>query len=136
VTGSDQGPAEGQDRIGSAAEEAAKLFGALSGWASDLGHGLGENLDAHLDTGAEECTYCPICRTVHVLREASPEIKVHLASAAASLMQAAASVVAAAASSNPARSRSAGVERIDLDSGDDWPETDPPGSAEQQEEGQ
>jgi hypothetical protein len=117
VTGSDQGPAGGQDRIGSAAEEAAKLFGALSGWASDLGH----NVESHLDTGAAECTYCPICRTVHVLREASPEIKGHLASAAASLMQAAAGVLAAAASASaPARDRSSGVENIDLDG--DWPE--------------
>ncbi|SFC06017.1 hypothetical protein SAMN04487968_103236 [Nocardioides terrae] len=133
MTGSDQGPADGQDRIGSAAEEAAKLLGALSGWAGDLGHGLGANLDAHLDTGAQECAYCPICRTVHVLREASPELKVHLASAAASLMQAAASVLAAAGASNPATERSAGVERIDLDSEGDWPETDPSGSTEREE---
>jgi hypothetical protein len=121
VTGSDQGPAEGQDRIGSAAEEAAKLFGALSGWASGLGH----DLDAHLATGDAECTYCPICRTVHVLREASPEIKGHLASAAASLMQAAAGFLAAAASSTGSSGeRAAGVERIDLDG--EWPETDGP----------
>ena len=118
MTGSDQGPAEGHDRIGSAAEEAAKLFGALSGWASDVSH----NVDTHLATGAAECTYCPICRTVHVFREASPEIKTHLANAAASLMQAAAGVLAAAAaSSTPPSDRSTDVERIDLD-GDDWEE--------------
>jgi hypothetical protein len=123
VTGSDQGSAGGQDRIGSAAEEAAKLFGALSGWASDLSH----NVDTHLDTGAAECTYCPICRTVHVFREASPEIKGHLASAAASLMQAAAGVLAAAASSaNAATERSTGVENIDLDGDGDWPEAEQP----------
>lgn len=118
MTGSDQGPPDGHDRIGSAAEEAAKLFGALSGWASDLSH----NVDSHLDTGAAECTYCPICRTVHVFREASPEIKSHLASAAASLMQAAAGLLAAAASSaTPASDRSSEVERIDLDGGE-WEE--------------
>ena len=131
MTGSDHGPGEGQDRIGSAAEEAAKLFGVLSGWASDLGHSLGDSLETHLDTGAAECTYCPICRTVHVFREASPEIKAHLANAAASLMQAAAGVLAAAAaSSTPPSDRSAGVEKIDLDGGPDdggdWPETDGP----------
>ena len=132
MTGSDQDPAGGQDRIGSAAEEAAKLFGALSGWAGDLGR----NLDTHLATGAAECTYCPICRTVHVFREASPEIKTHLASAAASLMQAAAGVLAAvAASSAPASDRSTEVENIDLDNGGDWPETERP-ETEQPEEGQ
>jgi hypothetical protein len=118
VTGSDQRPPEGHDRIGSAAEEAAKLFGALSGWASDLSH----NVDTHLATGAAECTYCPICRTVHVFREASPEIRSHLASAAASLMQAAAGVLAAAASSaTPPNDRSSEVEKIDLDGGE-WEE--------------
>ena len=121
MTGSDGGPAGGQDRIGSAAEEAAKLFGALSGWASDLGH----DVDAHLATGDAECTYCPICRTVHVLREASPEIKTHLASAGASLVQAAASILAAAASSGQPRERSGGVQNIDLD-GDDWPQSEQP----------
>lgn len=115
--------------MGSAAEEAMKLLGALSGWANDLGH----NVESHLDTGAAECTYCPICRTVHVVREASPEIRTHLASAAASLMQAAASVLsaAAAASSDRDRTRSAGVQNIDLDA--DWPETDPSGSPEPEE---
>jgi hypothetical protein len=116
VTGSEQGSGGGHDRIGSAAEEAAKLLGALSGWASDLGH----DLDAHLATGDAECTYCPICRTVHLLREASPEIGAHLASAGASLAQAAASLVAAAASASRPRERSAGVENIALDGDDDW----------------
>lgn len=116
--GSDQGPDGGHDRIGSAAEEAAKLFGALSGWASDLR----QNVDAHLATGAAECTYCPICRTVHVFREASPEIRTHLASAGASLMQAAAGLLAAAAAAAaPVSDRSTEVENIDLDGGE-WEE--------------
>jgi hypothetical protein len=120
VTGSDQDPAGGQDRIGSAAEEAAKLLGALSGWASDLGR----DIDAHLATGDAECAYCPICRTVHVLREASPEIRTHLATAGSALVQAAASIVAAAAASGQ-QPRSGGVENIDLD-GDDWPQSEQP----------
>ena len=49
------GEDDGQD-IGSVAEEAAKLFGALSGWARE--HGSEE----HIATGAPECTYCPVCR--------------------------------------------------------------------------
>lgn len=157
-----------EEPVGSAAEEAAKLFGAIGDWARERGakevgadaasalagsfaaglagfasqaaHAASElnrNLDAHLATGAPECAYCPICRTVHVVREASPEVRVHLASAAASLMQAAASVLDAAASSGPPRRRSGEVETIDLaDGADGWPDDGPepwPGDAPEEE---
>jgi len=113
----DAGPGDpadvGGDSVGSVGEEAAKLFGALAGWASDVSD--------HVDTGAAECTYCPICRTVHVIRQASPEVRDHLAVAAASLMQAAAGVLAAA--SRGGSDPSSGVEHIDLDAdGGEWPE--------------
>ena len=112
--------------VGTVVEEAAKLLGALSDWAKDaahLGADLGHGLDGHLATGAPECTYCPICRTVHVVRQASPEVRIHLATAAASLMQAAAGILAAAGSdgSRADGARRDGVEHIDLDEGD-WPE--------------
>lgn len=131
-----------QEQVGSVGEEAAKLIGALADWArehgGDLGHGVADAasgaasaaaagaagaasaVDEHLATGAPECTYCPICRGVHLLRECAPEVRDHLASAAASLMQAAAGLLAAA--SAPPRTdrptgpqRADGVERIDLD---------------------
>jgi hypothetical protein len=141
----------GQEAVGSAAEEAAKLFGALGDWAklhsgdvaNNLAVGLttglaglashaqaaaaeaGHSLNENLATGAPECTYCPICRTVHIVREASPEVIAHLATAAASLMQAASAVLAAAAGSGQGSRRSATVEKIDLDMdqgwSDDWP---------------
>lgn len=84
--------------LGSTAEELGRLMEAIGEWAKDsrIGH-LTEGLGEHLGTGAPECAYCPLCRTVHVLRESSPEVKVHLASAAASLMQAAVTVLNAAA---------------------------------------
>lgn len=99
------------DTIGSAAEEALKLFGALADWGREHGpglagqavgaaaaaHDLTRDVGEHLDTGAPECSYCPICRTAHAIREASPEIRTHLTTAAASLMQAAASIMQAAA---------------------------------------
>lgn len=113
----EQGP-PGHEPVGSAAEEAVRLLGALTDWAKER---VGD-ADEHLATGAPECTYCPICRTVHVLREAGPEVKLHLAEAVAALMQAAASVVAAA-SSGPSPRRAGWVERIDLDDDlGDWPE--------------
>jgi len=84
--------------LGSTAEELGRLMDAIGEWAKDsrIGH-FTEAVGEHLDTGAPECAYCPLCRTVHVLRESSPEVKVHLASAAASLMQAAVTVLNAAA---------------------------------------
>ena len=132
------GTAGGPDeQIGSVADEAAKLFGALSDWARDHGPDLGNGLsdlasqaaasaqdvNEHIATGADECTYCPICRTVHVVRLASPEVRTHLALAAANLMQAAAGVLAAASQdgSRAGSARGDAVEHIDLDEGD-WPE--------------
>lgn len=120
------GPGRPED-VGSVGEEAAKLFGALSGWARDHGGDLSDSLgdlaghatdavrgvDEHLATGAAECQWCPVCRTVHALREVSPEVRDHLASAAASLMQAAAGVLAATQQHGSARE--SGVEHIDLD---------------------
>ena len=125
------------EQVGSVADEAVKLFGALSDWARDhgpdLGHGLSgmaaqaaasaHEVNEHIATGAEECTYCPICRTMHVVRLASPEVRTHLAMAAANLMQAAAGILAAASTQDPRAggARRDGVEHIDLDEGD-WPE--------------
>ena len=123
---------EGGPEVGGVGEEAAKLFGALADWARDhgppfAGAHLGDwpgNLDEHLATGAPECTYCPICRTVHVLREAGPEVRQNLAIAAASLMQAAAGVLnAASADPHHGAGKPEGVQKIDLDEGD-WPEDD------------
>ncbi|MBI2246022.1 MAG: hypothetical protein HYU55_19420 [Nocardioides sp.] len=130
-----EGPAAEGPEVGSVAEEAAKLLGALSEWARDQGTGIGEGVaglaghaaraahevDDHLATGAPECTYCPICRTVHVLRQTTPEVRAQLTTAATALLQAAAGLLATAVPDD--RSARGGVERIDLD--DDpgsWPE--------------
>lgn len=129
-------PGEDTPDVGSLTEEAAKLFGALSGWAREHAGEAGEGLsgmaagaaaslhevDDHLATGSAECTVCPVCRTVHAVRQLSPEVKAHLASAATSLAQAAASLLTTDVPGN-ARSggtRAADVERIELD--DEWPE--------------
>jgi len=111
--------------VGSVAEEAAKLLGALSGWAREHGDGVTAMADSmthelhdHLATGSPECAWCPICRTVATIRQTSPEVRAHLASAASSLMMAVSGMMA---SQSAGRDRA--VERIDLeDDSDDWPE--------------
>ena len=116
--------------VGPLAEEAAKLFGALSGWAREHAGEASEGLsglaaqaasavhgiDEHLATGSAECTVCPLCRTVHAVRQLSPEVKAHLTTAAASLAQAAVALLATP-EREPGRDD---VEHIALD--DEWPE--------------
>jgi hypothetical protein len=101
--GPDGDPDSGEEpEVGSLAEEAAKLLGALKGWAHDHGAGVGHGItdaagragdavhdvDEHLATGAPECTVCPVCRAVHAVRGLSPEVRSHLSSAATSFGQA------------------------------------------------
>ncbi|MDT0201209.1 hypothetical protein [Nocardioides sp. AE5] len=127
---------KGPDEVGSVAEEAAKLFGALSEWAKENGDGMADGVagmaqgaahafkDAseHIATDAEECKFCPVCRTIHLVRDLSPEVKTHLAVASASLMQAAAALLATAVPDEQKASSARGddIEPIDLDQ--DWPE--------------
>jgi hypothetical protein len=118
---------DGPEPVGSVAEEAAKLLGALSGWAREHGDGvtaladsMTQELHEHLATGAPECAWCPLCRTVAAIRQTNPEVRAHLANAASSLMMAVSGMMA---TRPPARD--GGVERIDLDDEGDtdaWPE--------------
>ena len=117
--------------VGTLGEEAAKLLGALSGWArehaAEAGDGLAglssqaaasaRDINDHLATGAAECTVCPVCRTISAVRQVSPEVTAHLSAAAGSLAQAA---VALMATPSHVGSGSEDVEHIDVV--DDWPE--------------
>jgi adenine-specific DNA glycosylase len=103
--------------VGSVAEEAAKLLGAVSGWAREQRDGVADLADAmtdeaheHLAPGSPECTWCPVCRTIAAVRQTSPEVRAHLASAASSLMLAVSEFLA---TRPPARESK--VEHIDLD---------------------
>lgn len=121
-----------EPQVGSATEEAMKLFGALSDWAKehreDLHHGVAgfassaaaaaADVNEHLATDAAECQWCPVCRTVHLVRELSPEVKSHLVAAGSSLVQAAAALLATTVPQE--RRAPEDVERIDLDG--DWPQ--------------
>jgi hypothetical protein len=114
----------GSDPVGSLAEEAAKLMGALSGWTREHGDGasawtgIADVFHDHVQTGAPECTWCPVCRTLHAIRQTSPEVRAHLTSAATSLMLAVSGMMA----THPPSSEKGNVQRIRLD--DEWPEED------------
>lgn len=134
--GSPDGTSEG---VGSLAEEAEKLFGALSGWAGQAGDGVAGGVAAaagqaaeaargvadHVATGAPECQWCPVCRVVHAFRDTDPEVREHLATAAASFLQALAGVMATRPPADHGSRDDAGVEHIDV--GGDWPTDDPDG---------
>ena len=90
--------------------------GGVAGMAGQAAAAV-RDVDQHLATGAEECTYCPVCRTVHLVRQASPEVREHLTTAASSFLQAAAAMLASSAPAKDAPG--AGLERIDLE--DDEP---------------
>ena len=101
------GPPE--DQLGSIAEEAAKLAASVVEWAKDAS-AAGPSL--HIATDAEECTICPICQMLHILRGAKPEVFDHLKAAVFSLMLAA----RAALDTDPAGpdGRRGPVESIDI----------------------
>jgi hypothetical protein len=72
--------------VGSAAEEAAKLFAAVEDWARTRAGGLLD--DGHLATGSRECTVCPLCQAIGAVRHVRPEAVEHLLDAAASFVAA------------------------------------------------
>lgn len=123
---------EEREPVGSVGEEAAKLFAALQGWAKESGgeyadaaagaaagaSSLLDDVNEHIATGGEDCTYCPICRVIGGLRATSPEVRQHLSSAASSLFQALS--LAMAPDPEGSAARKGPVEKIDLD--EDWPE--------------
>lgn len=109
------------DSVGSVGDEAAKLLGALADWAGEHVSDRAHEVNEHIATGSAECLYCPVCRTVHAVRGASPEVRAQLAHAASTFLQAAAGLLSAAGQAQPPASR---VQHIDLD--DDLGDTDEP----------
>lgn len=116
--------------VGSVAEEAAALFQALSGLArqqggqyaaaasdaADAAARAAHDVNAHIATGSQECTWCPVCQVIHVVRSTSPEVKAQLMVAAQALVQAA----AGALGTDVPDSSGAPVEKIDLDGEGEW----------------
>jgi len=127
------------DGAGAAVRDAASAVGDLARDAERHWSSAGD-ADAAARPGAGhgsvECTWCPLCRTLHAVRATSPEVRAHLTSAATSLLQAATGLLAALATApatapaegapdrrdgagEAGRPRGGRPERIDLDDTDD-----------------
>jgi len=92
--------------VGPLSEEATRLVEALSEWARGR---IGPSASS---AGASaECSLCPICQLLSVVRHAKPETFAHLLDASAALTAALRSVV----DTHAAHAPSGGMERINLD---------------------
>jgi hypothetical protein len=104
--------------VGSAAEEAARLFAAAEQW---LRTRTGAPFDAagapHVPAGAE-CAVCPLCQGIAAVRSVRPETVEHLLDATASFVAALRSAVvgagAGAGSDSASAARRPDVQRISV----------------------
>ena len=97
--------------VGSAAEEAARLFAVVEEWARTRASGLLD--DEHLATGSPECRVCPLCQAIGAARSVRPEAVEHLLDAAASFVAALRASVATPPDGGAAP-RTPGVQHIDI----------------------
>lgn len=124
-----------KEPVGSVGEEALKLLAALQGWAKENGgehagasaeataegvSSLFHEINEHIATGGADCRYCPLCQAISTVRQVSPEVKEHLASAAASLMKAIAGAMATDPERGHRRPADSPVQKIDLSDEGDW----------------
>ena len=101
----------GGPQVGSAAQEAARLFAAVEDWARARGT---LPADGH-GTPGSTCGVCPVCSGIALLRDVRPETVEHLLDAAASVVAAVRSAVVPPSGPEPARP--GGVEHIDVREG-------------------
>ena len=100
--------------VGSAAEEAHRLFEAVQEWAHRASAGTGEHLSGRtLATGSPDCQLCPLCQLIGALRGTRPDVVAHLGDAAGSLLAALRAALDAHERDWAAR-RATPVERIDI----------------------
>jgi hypothetical protein len=97
---------------GPLAEEAARLFEAITDWARGATAGVSM---PSVGDGAE-CAVCPFCQLLAVVRRTQPETFGHLADASASVVAALRTIVER--HDHSGGERATGVERINLDDRD------------------
>ena len=97
------------------ADEAAKLVEALEQWVRARSTATGAAASAafteHLATGSAECTLCPFCQLLRLLRGSRPEVFGHLLEATTELT---AALRAAVADADRPRGRQSAVQHIDV----------------------
>lgn len=101
----------GSPPVGSAAEEAARLFSAAQEWLR-----LRTAVPVEgIATGAPECSVCPLCQGISAVRHIRPETVEHLFDATASLVAALRTTVGEHGSADgPGPARRPHVEHIDV----------------------
>ena len=104
----------GGEPLGSAAQEAARLFAAVEDWARTRGEATAGDPSAH---GATTCGVCPVCTGIALLREVRPETVEHLLDAAASVVAAVRSAVVPPTTPPADPARPSGVQHIDVREG-------------------
>lgn len=125
------GPGSEGEQVGSVAEEAARLFGALSDWGREHGPDVGRAAE-DLDGLADRTTAAARDLADRVVRAASPEVRGHLADAASSLSQAASGFFAALGAPRAPTGHAEPAGGLPVDRVDDldtdhtgWPEEEP-----------
>ena len=107
----------GGPQVGSAAQEAARLFAAVEDWARTRGETVAAGgAPGAAAGGATTCGVCPVCTGIALLRDVRPETVEHLLDAAASVVAAVRSAVVVPPTTAGARPPG-GVEHIDVREG-------------------
>lgn len=111
-------PGAGGPGVGSLPAEAAALLSAMEQWVRERAGRLPgrDAWDAeHLATGAPECTTCPLCQSVALLRQVRPEAAGHLLDAAGSLVAALRAAVPAPGTPEPGAGGAPRVQHVPVD---------------------
>lgn len=99
------------EQVGSAAQEAARLFSAAEQWLRTRADVPVEGLA----TGTPECSVCPLCQAISAARHVRPETVEHLLDATASFVAALRTTVGTMTPPDgPREARRPGVEHIDV----------------------
>ena len=111
-----------QPPVGSAAQEAARLFATAEQWLRERTAGLPDATAAAPHGpgpgGGAECAVCPLCQGIAAVRSIRPETVEHLLDATASFVAALRSTVAAGGPEASVAARRPDVQRIHVSDSD------------------